>query len=204
MFHKIQNGDKFKLLPNITTDNKISWIKEIDCIFIDDKIIYDLESKWIEKLKPIIYKEKYDRTSTIFNKVNYSKRYYINFLNKQGGISTFNSGKGLYKIITENSDKLTNIRSNWHLNISMEIRNTYPVYDKTNVVESNWNCPISDINDQNEWIQFIKTNSPNLDNYFKERDIIFYRDDISKIFGKDLISEIISNKRSDKLNELGI
>jgi len=205
MFHKIQNGDTFKLIPQISTDGGIIWIKEMDCLFIENSIIYDIDSKWMNKLKSIIYKEKYNESSPMFNKVNYSKRYYCNFIDKTGSIKTFTFGKGLHKIIVEHlPDKLINIRSNWHLHISMEIRNSYPIYDRTSVIEKDWYCPVNDLNNQQEWMEFIKYNSPDLDTYFRQKDIKYHRDELSKVFGNDVISEIISNERSEKLNQLGI
>jgi hypothetical protein len=151
----------------------------------------------------------------MYNKVNYSKRYYCNFIDKTGSIKTFTFGRTLHKIIVENlPDKLANIRSNWQLHISMEIKspltgnyqqkNTYPSYDKSSVIETGWFCPVNDLNDQQEWMEFIKNNSPDLDTFFKQKDIKYHREELSKVFGSDVISEIISNDRSEKLNQLGI
>ena len=141
----------------------------------------------------------------MYNKVNYSKRYYCNFIDKTGSIKTFTFGRTLHKIIVENlPDKLTNIRSNWQLHISLEIKSTYPSYEKSSVIEAGWFCPVNDLNDQQEWMVFIKNNSPDLDTFFKQKDIKYYREELSKVFGNDVISEIISNERSEKLNQLGI
>jgi len=35
MFHKIQDGDTFKLIPQISKENGILWIREMDCLFIE-------------------------------------------------------------------------------------------------------------------------------------------------------------------------
>ena len=204
MFHKIQDGDTFKLIPQISKENGILWIREMDCLFIENNIIYDVDSKWMGKLKSIIYKDKYNQSSPMYNKVNYSKRYYCNFIDKTGSIKTFTFGRTLNKIITENLDKLTSIRSNYQLNISMQIKMTYPVYDKSSVIEDDWFCPVNDLDNQQEWMEFIKNNSPDLDTFFKQKDIKYHREELSKVFGSDVISEIISNERSEKLNQLGI
>jgi hypothetical protein len=204
MLHKIQDGDTYKLIPQISPDGKISWIKEIDCLFLESEVIFDVDKKWANKLRSVIYKDKYNVNSPLHNKINYAKRYFVNFIDKTGNIKTFQFGKKLHEIITENADKLTNIRSNWQLHIVMEIRNTYPVYDKTHIVEKDWFCPVVDLNDQQEWVKFIKTNSPDLDTYFRQKDIKYHRDKLSKIFGNDIISEIISTERNEKLNQLGI
>jgi len=205
MFHKIQNGDTFKLIPQITPSGNIIWVKEFDCLFIENDVIYDINDKWLHKLKGLIYKEKYNVTSPLFNnKVNYAKRYCVNFIDKLGNIKTVQIGKKLNEIIMNNFDKLGNIRSNWHLHIVMEIKNTYPVYDKTHIIEAGWFCPVNDLNDQQEWLDFIKTNSPDLDTYFRQKDIKYNIDKLSKVFGYDVISEIISAERNEKLNTLGI
>jgi hypothetical protein len=198
MFHKIQNGDTFKLIPQISKENGILWIREMDCLFIENSntVLYDVDSKWMNKLKSI---------SPMYNKVNYSKRYYCNFIDKTGSIKTFTFGKGLHKIIVEHlPDKLANIRSNYQLHISLEIKMSYPVYDKSSVIEAGWFCPVNDLNDQQEWMEFIKNNSPDLDTYFRQKDIKYHREELSKVFGNDVISEIISSDRNEKLNQLGI
>ena len=206
MFHKIQDGDILKLIPQISKDNNILWIREMDCLFIEEfnRNLYDVDSKWMGKLKSIIYKDKYNQSSPMYNKVNYSKRYYCNFIDKTGSIKTFTFGRTLNKIITENLDKLTSIRSNYQLNISMQIKMTYPIYDKSSVIEDDWFCPVNDLDNQQEWMEFIKNNSPDLDTFFKQKDIKYHREELSKVFGIDVISEIISNDRSEKLNQLGI
>jgi hypothetical protein len=203
MFHKIQNGDTFKLIPQISTDGGIMWIKEMDCLFIENTVLYDIDSKWMNKLKSIIYKDKYNESSPM-NKVNYAKRYYCNFIDKTGSIKTFLFGRTLHKIIVENLDKLTSIRSNYQLNISMQIAMTYPVYDKSSVIEADWFCPVSDLDNQQEWMEFIKNNSPDLDTFFRQKDIKYHREELSKVFGSDVISEIISSDRNEKLNQLGV
>jgi hypothetical protein len=207
MFHKIQDGDTFKLIPQISKDHNMVWIREMDCLFIENNVLnvlYDVDSKWMDKLKKIIYKDKYSSSSPMYNKVNYSKRYYCNFIDKNGCIKTFTFGGSLHKIITENVDKLSNIRSNWHLHISLEIKSSFPSYDKSGVIESDWFCPVNDLDNQQEWTEFIKNNSPDLDTFFKQKDIKYHVKELSKVFGNDIVSEIISSERNEKLNQLGI
>jgi len=205
MFHQIQDGDTFKLIPQISKDGNILWIREMDCLFIENNIIYDVDSKWMGKLKSIIYKDKYNQSSPMYNKVNYSKRYYCNFIDKTGSIKTFTFGRTLHKIIVENlPDKLANIRSNYQLHISLEIKSNYPSYDKSSVIETDWFCPVSDLDNQQEWMDFIKNNSPDLDILFKQKDIKYHLKELSEVFGGDVISEIISSDRNEKLNQLGV
>ncbi len=203
MLHKIQNGDTYKFIPQITSSGKFSWIKDVDCFYLENDVIYDLDNKWANKLKGIIYKNRFGVNSPL-HKVNYAKRYFSNFIDREGNIKTVQFGRTLNNIFTEHADKLTNIRSNWQLHIVMEIKSTYSVYDKTHIVEAGWFCPVIDLNDQQEWIKFIKTNSPDLDTYFRQKDIKYHIDKLSKMFGSDIISEIISTERNEKLNKLGI
>lgn len=203
MFHKIQNGDTYKFIPQISPSGKFSWIKDVDCIFLENSVIFDLDNKWANKFKAIIYKNRFDANSPT-HKVNYAKRYFANFIDREGNIKTVQFGKTLNNIFTEHAGKLTNIRSNWQLHIVMEIKSTYPVYDKTHVLEAGWFCPVDDINNQQEWVDFIKKNSPDLDTHFRQNDIVSNRDKLSAVFGHDVISEIISSERNEKLNQLGI
>jgi hypothetical protein len=53
-------------------------------------------------------------------------------------------------------------------------------------------------------MEFIKNNSPDLDTLFKQKDIKYHREELSKVFGSDVISEIISSDRNEKLNQLGV
>ena len=74
MFHKIQNGDTYKLLPQPSTNGSFSWIREMSCLYTRDNLIYDIDGKWFEKLRGIVYKSRFDTSSNIFNnKVNFSK-----------------------------------------------------------------------------------------------------------------------------------
>ena len=86
----------------------------------------------------------------------------------------------------------------------MQIAMTYPVYDKSSVIEADWFCPVSDLDNQQEWMEFIKNNSPDLDTFFKQKDIKYHLKELSEVFGGDVISEIISSDRNEKLNQLGV
>jgi len=196
MIYQIQDGDILKLIPQISKDGNIIWIREMDCLFIENTLLYDVDSKWMVKPKNIIYRRG----------CAYSKRYYCNFIDKTGSIKTFTFGRGLHKIIIQHlRDKLANIRSNWQLHISLEITpGLFQSYDKSSVIEADWFCPVNDLDNQQEWMEFIKNNSPDLDTFFKQKDIKYHVQLLSKVFGPDVISEIISNKRNEKLNQLGV
>jgi len=62
---------------------------------------------------------------------------------------------------------------------------------------------VDDLNSQEEWISFLKNNQPDFETYLKERDMNNKRNEMKQIFG-DLMSEVISEDRNNKLNKLGI
>ena len=195
MIHKIENGDVLKFVPRIDADGKPRWIAEVDMVF-DATLgyIYDIEGKWLRRLTL----EHRNRGG----KSHYAKKYFANTLTKDGKIVVVSFGKSLMKIITENS-KLMDLRSNWHLNIKMELKNSYPIFDKSHAVESAWFCPVDDLNSQEEWMSFLKNNQPDFETLMKERDISNKRSEMNQIFG-DLMAEIISEDRNKKLDKLGL
>jgi len=202
MIYKIQDCDLLKLVPRIDADGKPQWITEVDCISatitkgssVYPLVIYDLESKWARKLTL--------EHSKRGGKSHYAKKYFANALVK-GEIVVVSFGRSLMKIITENSI-LMDISSNCHLIIKMEVRNSYPSFDKSHPVRVvDWKCPVSDLNSQEEWMSFLKNNQPDFETYMKGRDMNNRRDDMIQIFG-DLMSEVIADDRNNKLDKLGI
>lgn len=201
MIHKIEDGDLLKFVPRIDADGKPKWITEIDCVSasvvkgssVYPILVYDLEGKWARRLTL--------EHSKRGGKSHYSKKYFANTLNKNGEIKVISFGRTLMEIISKNPD-LMDIRSNWHLNIKMEVRNSYPVFDKSHPIESDWVCPV-DLNSQEDWLSFLKTNQPDFETYSKERDISNKRIEMNQIFG-DLMAEIISEDRNKKLDKLGL
>jgi len=202
MIHKIEDGDLLKFVPRIDADGKPRWVTEIDCIgatitkgsSVYPTVIYDLEGKWARRLTL-----EHSRRG---GKSHYSKKYFANILNKNGEIMVVHFSRTLMRIITENP-QLMDLRSNWHLNIKMEVRNSYPIFDKSHPVESNWSCPIDDLNSQEEWMSFLKNNQPDFETLMKERDISNKRSEMNQIFG-DLMAEVISDDRNKKLDKLGL
>lgn len=203
MIHKIEDGDLLKFVPRIDSDGNPKWVTEIDCISatitkgssVYPIVIYDLEGKWARRLTLEHSKRN--------GKSHYTKKYFANVLTKDGKIVVVSFGRSLMKIITENTQLILDLRSNWHLNIKMEVKNSYPIFDKSHPVESNWSCPIDDLNSQEDWMSFLKNNQPDFETYLKERDMNNKRSEMNQIFG-DLMSEVISDDRNKKLDKLGL
>jgi hypothetical protein len=96
------------------------------------------------------------------------------------------------------------LKSNWHLNIKMQVKNTYPIFDNTHPIECDWVCPVNDLDSGEEWMDFITKNQPDLESYFKQNDIYSKRSELINYFGSDVIGEIIGEDRNKKLDKLGI
>ena len=206
MINRLNDGDVLKLVPRIDSNGNVKWITEVSCINANidtgasipyPTTIYDLENKWARKLTL-----EGNMTGV---KSTYAKRYYANTLTKNGEIKVISFGARIMKIITENP-QLLELRSNWHLNIKVELvhQTNIPSFDKSHPVEAGWFCPVDDLNSKEEWLIFLKKNQPDLESYLKERDIYSRKNDLIQIFGSDLISEIISKERNEKLDKLGI
>jgi hypothetical protein len=85
----------------------------------------------------------------------------------------------------------------------MEVKNSYPIFDKSHPIEADWNCPV-DMNSGEQWMEFITNNQPDLESYFKQDDIYSKRSELINYFGSDIIGQIIGEDRNKKLDKLGI
>ena len=199
--HKLEDGDIIKFIPRIV-DGKIEWAKKVDMLAgletgngYHSVVAFDTECKWAYK---IIHQSNFSNG----RKATKSTRYYFNTLTTKGEIKSIAVSRSLMKIIMDNK-QLLDLKSNWQLNIKMEVRNSYPIFDKSHPIECDWNCPV-DINSGDEWKKFITKNQPDLETYFKQNDIYSKRSELIQYFGSDVIGQIITEDRGKKLNELGI
>jgi len=199
--HKLEDGDIIKLIPRIV-DGKIQWITKVDILSCKTdtgwNIVFDPEYKWVSK----IYYHISTNEKFMNKEISRSTKYYFNTLTTKGEIKVIAIGRTLMQIITDNK-RLLELKSNWHLNIKMSVRNSYPIFDKSHPIACDWNCPV-DINSGDEWINFITKNQPDLETFFKQNDIYSKRSELINCFGSDIIGQIISEDRGKKLNELGI
>ena len=124
-----------------------------------------------------------------------------------GESKLFNIGRSLFLFITNNSD-LLNIKGNHHLQLKVEMITLQhlgfplPSYDGSKSIEYDWTPPISDINSQVEWIDWLKKNQPDIVKYKQQHSISKNRDKLINLFGSDLYSEVIQKEREEKLNSL--
>jgi hypothetical protein len=186
----------------IDKNDKISWIKQYDCVGINTKsFITDNSDKGY--LKRISYKLK----STGVNKLPISTKYGMNiYIN--GEIRILNVGKTLFELIT-NNPKLWDIRGNHQLFVVKKDVNAggghvFPTFDKSYVSEKSWIPPVSDINSQIEWLSYIKSNQPDFDSYIEKNSVFNRKQDLIDYLGKDMLSELISDDRQKKIEVLGL
>jgi hypothetical protein len=196
--HKLEDGDVIKLIPRIVDGKVVQWVTKVDILSYKTdtgwNTVYDPESKWSSRIAI-----KFNSGNPKATKVT---RYYLNTLTQKGEIKVIHVGRTLMNIISDNS-QLLDLRSNWHLNIKMQVKNTYPIFDDTHPIESDWNCPV-DINSSEQWMEFITKNQPDLETYFKQNDIYSKRSELINYFGSDIIGQIIGEDRNKKLDKLGI
>ena len=200
--HKLEDGDIIKILPMIDKNDKVSWIKQYDCVGINTKsFITDNSDKGY--LKRISYKLK----SSGVNKLPITTKYGMNiYIDSE--IRILNVSKTLFELIT-NNPKLWDIRGNHQLFIVKKDINTgvghiFPTFDKSYVSEKSWTPPVSDINSQTEWLSYIKSNQPDFDSYIEKNSVFNRKQDLIDYLGKDMLSELISDDRQKKIEVLGL
>jgi hypothetical protein len=201
--HKLEDGDIIKILPMFDENNKISWMKKYDCVGLNTKtfISDDSEKGYLKRISHQL------RQSNSSIKLPITTRYAMNIY-IDGEIRILNVGKTLFQIIIDNP-KLWDIRGNHLLFITKSEINdgggqVFPSYDKSYVSEENWTPPVNDINSQDEWVSYIKSNGPDFDSHIEKSNIFNHKQLLIDYLGKDMLSELISDDRQNKLKELGV
>jgi hypothetical protein len=193
--HKLEDGDIIKLIPRII-NGKIEWATKVDILSYKSdtgwNTFFDPECKWASKIAI-----KFNSGNP---KATRTTRYYFNTLTTKGEIKVIQVGRTLMEIIINNK-QLMDLKSNWQLNISMQVKNSYPIFDKSHPIEADWNCPV-DINSGDQWMDFITKNQPDLETYFKQNDIYSKRSELMNYFGSDIIGQIIGEDRNKKLDKI--
>ena len=77
----------------------------------------------------------------------------------------------------------------------------FPVYDKSRVIKRHWTSAV-DINSEEEWLNWIKFNQPDLTNHVNNNSIFVHKQLLIEYLGKDMLGELISDDRQKKLNQL--
>ena len=197
--HKPQHGDIIKILPHINKNGSINWIRQFDCVGLNNEqkghMIYDNSDK--RYLKRISH-QLFGTTKRLPVTTKYSLNVLID-----GDISILNVGKSLMQIITDNPD-LVNLKSNKHLVIQIEDVSGYPSFDKSYVCDSEWTIPVNDINSGEEWMVWIKNNQPDYDGWIESNNVFAKKAILESFVGRDILSELIIDDRDKKLKQLDI
>jgi hypothetical protein len=199
--HKLEDGDVIKILPMIDKNDKISWIKNYDCIGLSTKtFITDNSDK--SYLRRISHKLRESNSSI---KLPITTRYGMNIY-IDGEIRILNVGKTLFEMITNNQN-LWDIRGNHQLfvvkkDISVGGGKFFPSFEKSYVSEKNWTPPVSNVNSKEEWYSYIKSNQPDFDNHIKKNNIFNHKQLLINYLGKDMLGEFISDDRDKKLGKI--
>lgn len=201
--HKLEDGDAIKILPMIDKNNKISWIKQYECIGLNSKtfICDDSNNGYLKRISHKLRQSNSSINLPVSTK--YAMNIYID-----GEIRILNVGKTLFQIIIDNP-KLWDIRGNHQIfvvkkEVSAGGGQVFPSYDKSYVSEKSWTPPVNDINSQDEWVSYIKSNGPDFDSHLQKSNIFNNKQLLIDYLGKDMLSELISDDRQNKLKELGI
>jgi hypothetical protein len=197
--HKLEDGDIIKILPMIDKNNKISWIKQYDCVGLNTKTFISDTKGYLRRISLMQSKSSINLPIT----TRYAMNIYID-----GEIRVLNVGRKLFQIITDNP-KLWDIKGNHQIFISMKEVSAgggqvFPSFDKSYVSEKSWTPPVSDINSEVEWLSYIKSNQPDFDNHLEKSNIFNHKQLLINHLGKDMLAEIISDDRQKKLEGLGV
>jgi hypothetical protein len=197
--HKLEDGDIIKILPMIDKNNKISWIKQYDCVGLNTKTFISDTKGYLRRISLMQSKSSINLPIT----TRYAMNIYID-----GEIRVLNVGRKLFQIITDNP-KLWNIKGNHQIFISMKEVSVgggqvFPSFDKSYVSEKSWTPPVSDINSEVEWLSYIKSNQPDFDNHLEKSNIFNHKQLLINHLGKDMLGELIADDRQKKLEGLGV
>ena len=200
MIYSIRDGDKIKILPFIEKNNKVTWGKQYDIVMTDSGPVYD-DKGYLKKMFWHVRQSDENFSSNI----NYTtKTMFHAYIDGKSVLICI--GRKILNLISENKT-LFDIRCNDHLFIVKEMKSVHssmklPSYDNTYIISDDWSVPVSDINSKEEWSEYLNNNQPDIDSYVDKYSISKNRDVLIKLFGGDLLSEIIQKERNEKLEEI--
>jgi hypothetical protein len=188
--HKLEDGDTIKILPMVGTNNEIIMFKKLDAAHISNSIIFDTKG-YLKRISHLCNRGD--------AKLPISTRYYMNIL-IDNEIRILHVGRTLFNLIS-NNPQLFDIKSDYHIQIVRQESMGFPIYDKSTVIRKSWTPPV-DIDSEEEWLNWIKSNQPDLISYINNNSIFVHKQLLIEYLGKDMLSELISEDRQKKLNQL--
>ena len=197
--HILEDGDIIKILPMIDKNDKISWTKQYDCVGLNTKTFISDTKGYLRRISLM------QSNSSI--KLPITTRYAMNIY-IDGEIRILNVGRKLFQMIT-NNPKLWDIRGNHQIFVSVKEVSVgggqvFPSFDGSCVLEKDWTTPVSDINSEEEWLSYIKSNQPDFDTHLEKNSIFNHKQLLIDYLGKDMLGELISDDRQKKLEGLGV
>ena len=188
MFHKLKDGDLVKILPFIDDNGRFEFGVDFNTMFLKKQSMTILDNTKI--LNKLFFKYRNE-----FN-IRIAHRTLLNVCIDGGDIKTIAITRTLNKIIEDN-EKLLDMKDNYFLMVRINDVSSpigpLPSYDNSHVVQLDWE-PLD--------ISLIKKQQANYSDMFEKNSPMKNRDRISKEFGKDLISEIITEEREEKINKI--
>jgi hypothetical protein len=199
--HKLEDGDIIKILPMIDKSDKITWIKQYDCVGLNTKTFISDTKGYLKRISHNLRKSNSSINLPISTK--YAMNIYID-----GEIRILNVGRTLFQIITDNPN-LLDIRGNHQLfvvkkEVSAGGGQVFPSFDHSYVSEKSWTPPVVDINSKEEWYSYIKSNQPDFDTHIEKNNIFSQKQLLVNLLGTDMLAELISDDRQKKLDKLGV
>jgi hypothetical protein len=199
--HKLEDGDVIKILPMIDKNDKITWIKQYDCVGLNTKTFISDTKGYLKRISHNLRKSNSSINLPISTK--YAMNIYID-----GEIRILNVGRTLFQIITDNPN-LLDIRGNHQLfvvkkEVSAGGGQVFPSFDHSYVSEKSWTPPVVDINSKEEWYSYIKSNQPDFDTHIEKNNIFSQKQLLVNLLGTDMLAELISDDREKKLDKLGV
>lgn len=195
--HKLEDGDILKILPFVTSDNMCHTILQTLSLRTSGKSIYDTKGYLQNLGRCILRKEVLKTTPPI------SVKFWCAVM-VEGEVRFINFGRTIHDILYEDFKEN---KDNWFLNdkhllIQKTQKYGFDSYDNSIMIDKEWIKPVMDINDMNEWKEWMKKNQPlYLDKFIEERGVLKNLDILNKIYDNAL-SDIISDIRDEKIEEL--
>jgi len=186
--HKLEDGDTIKILPMVGTNNEIIMFRKLDAAHISNSIIFDTKG-YLKRISHLCNRGD--------AKLPISTRYYMNIL-IDNEIRILHVGRTLFNLIS-NNPQLFDIKSDYHIQIVRQESMGFPIYDKSTVIRKSWTPPV-DIDSEEEWLNWIKSNQPDLISYINNNSVFVHKQLLIEYLGKDMISELISDDREKKLD----
>jgi hypothetical protein len=198
MILKLEDNQILKIMPIIRKSGSDCFFIPVSCIIVDNQVIYD-EGDFLGRL----YNSYRDHPN---KRVNYTKKYLFSVWH-DNQFKMVSVGKSIHDIIIEELSKGSyEFRNNKHLKIvSKLITTSYGIgpfsdYRSSHFIDLEWDEPV---NSREEWVDFIKKNQFEFDEFLITRGVMYNLSFLNKEFD-NFFSFLISDMRDKKLEQIGI